>query len=271
MDRLYPGEKVWRFEYGLDEFLNGIPGFAAEAIGFGLYKVHEFDGELLIDGAPSNQKEGAFSESLRAVNKQGRSKIEVHLGRPLPLNPVFWPIPDYVTEFAGWTLAPAGWSFLEPVYTYEALDSTRPIGAPSPVSCYTANSFFLRNEDSLLGAQWASDRLEFTTLDDFPAPFARHPWCEFSVEVPAENQGVQLARFLDATSEPASAEVFVNGQPAGRWSYPFTNPSEPVQADVFGLPVSLTEGRTDLHIKLVADDHWNAAWYGIDVLLPRLQ
>ncbi|GEM_PF-4372559 len=271
MDRLYPGEKVWRFEFGPNEFLNGIPGLAAEAIGFGLYKVHEFEGELLIDGTPTDQQEGAFSKGLRAVNKQGNSKIEVHLGRRAPLNPVFWPIPDHVQEFAGWTLAPPGWSFVEPVYTYEALDPTRPVGAPSPVSCYTANSFFLRNEDSLREAHWVSDPLEFTTLDDFPAPFARHRWCEFVVEVPAENQGVQIARFLDARSEPACAEAFVNGQPAGQWLYPFKCPAEPVQADVFGLPVSLTEGQNDLRIKLVADDHWNAAWYGIDVLLPRLQ
>lgn len=271
MDRQFPGEKVWRFEYGSDESLNGIGGLAAEVIGFGLFKVHEFDGELRIDGEVSDLREGVFLKSLQAVGKTGASKIETHVGRTTPLNPVFWPVPEHVSEFSGWTLAPKGWSFFEPVYTYEALNPERPVGAPGIYSCYTVNSFFLRNEGSLAEVQWESEPLEFYDLEDFPAPFARHDRCRFVLEIPEENEGIQIARFFDARASGGSALVTVNGELAGEWRYPFRIESEPVQADVFGLPLDLTKGQSILVIELAASQPWNAAWYGIDALLPRLQ
>ncbi|MBL8060556.1 MAG: hypothetical protein JNK63_07575 [Chthonomonas sp.] len=271
MERQFPGEKVWRFEYGPDEFMNDVPGLAAEVIGFGLFKVHEFAGELRIDGEVSDLKEGVFHHSLQAVEKKGESRIETHVGRTTTLNPVFWPIPEHVHEFSGWTLAPKGWSFFEPIYTYEALDPDRPVGAPGLYACYTVNSFFLRNEGSLEEAQWKSEALEFYELDGFPAPFANHARCQFVVDIPEENRGIQIARFLDASSGGGTVHVRVDGQSAGDWRYPFVNRIEPVQADVFGLPVHLTEGKASLQIELIATEGWNAAWYGIDALLPRLQ
>lgn len=280
MDRLFPGEKVWRLSFEPDQSLFQLDDgsrVVADAVGPGLYSVHEFQGTIWVDGSVSSINVGSFERSFRALaNPETLSKIELHLGRTTPINPVFWKVPDHVKEFAGWMLAPEGWTFLEPVYTYESLDQDRPVGAPGIHQCLTAESFFLRNDEDRERVRWqSSDELKFETVEDFPAPFfSQTNQVTFQVEVPEENEGVQIARFLDASVGQQRVTVTVNEKPAGDWYYPFQNSSQPIQADVFGIPIELTRRCEMLMISLTVppgSPPWCTAWYGVDVLLPRLQ
>jgi hypothetical protein len=78
--------------------------------------------------------------------------------------------------------------------------------------------------------------------------------------------GVRDFCYPPATSDAAyqTAEVYVNGQDAGQWQEPLSNPYHRWLDDIFQLPASLTAGKTTLSITLVpsaGSPPWSAANY----------
>jgi hypothetical protein len=73
----------------------------------------------------------------------------------------------------------------------------------------------------------------------------------FRVAVVANNDGVRLRRRLDQHTARQSAEVFVDGEPAGTWYHADGNPYLRWVDSDYDLPASLTKGKKSLEIKLV--------------------
>jgi len=72
----------------------------------------------------------------------------------------------------------------------------------------------------------------------------------FVVAVDPKNDGVRLRRRIDQKSVRQSAEVFVDGQPAGTWYHAEENPWLRWFDSEFELPADLTHGKKSLTIKL---------------------
>ncbi len=279
MDRIFPGEKVWRFAYDQNEslFRDPVRGrVVGEAKGPGLFQIHEGEITIEVDGSPVDTTNGSFNKHFIAFAPENSSaRLEVHLGRTARINPVFWKVPEHVQEFAGWLMPPHDWKFFEPVYTFEALDPHKPVGAPGMHQCLTAASFFLRNEEDCEKVNWNQpQRPNFYEIDGFPAPFCEiAARCSFKVDLVEENEGVQLARILDAMEGPQEVEVWVDGANAGLWYYPFSMPDDRIQADLFGIPTALTTGKAEISVELVVTNSskpWKLAWIGVDALVPRV-
>lgn len=281
MNHFVPGEKLWRFHCDADDALYQDHlgrAVVADAEGPGFFRVIEGDVEIEVDEVLSDLREGAFRESFSARRRGGTNasacKIEVALGRTEPVNPVFWRVPPDVDEFCGWLLPVDGWTMAEPVATLEALGEDR-IGAPADVRVVSADAFFLRNDEAREAHQWqARNASAFHDIEPFPAPFMSHlNEAQFTMELPPENVGAHLARIYDAFHGRQRCRVFVDDVLAGIWYTPWEDREERVQADYFGLPASLTAGKSSIRITLdppAGSPLWSAAWYGLDALLPRI-
>jgi hypothetical protein len=83
----------------------------------------------------------------------------------------------------------------------------------------------------------------------------------FTMTAPAGHGALRLRRLRDQARSQV-AEVWVNGQFAGRWSSPASNPDRRWADDDFLLPSSLTQGRTSLDIEIRAiDGSWSEFRY----------
>ncbi len=279
IESIYPGEKVWRIQLNTGEALyrdESGQRVVGEAVGPGRFHVHSDGVLVVVDGHKALLRSGSFEQSFLATSEHDDEvRLELYLGRSVAINPIFWKVPEHVTEFAGWIVPPSGWTFVEPVYTFDALDPERPTGAPSGQVCRPVRSFFVRNDEDREAMGWTGDAdLDFETVDDFPAPFLAHSTpTEFSVELPQPNEGIQIARFYNAREGRQRAKVWVDGEDAGTWYVPMSNAQEPVQADSFGLPLVLTKGKSRIRVRIEPDVNspkWTVAWYGIDALIPRV-
>lgn len=72
----------------------------------------------------------------------------------------------------------------------------------------------------------------------------------FAVAVSPDNSGVRLRRRLDQKFGRQSADVFVDGQPAGTWYYADENEFLRWHDSEFDLPPELTRGKSELKIRL---------------------
>jgi hypothetical protein len=80
-----------------------------------------------------------------------------------------------------------------------------------------------------------------------------HPAGEitFAVATDPTNSGVRLRRRLDQNTPRQTADVFVDGQPAGTWYHADQNPFLRWYDSDFDLPPDLTRGKSELKIRLV--------------------
>ena len=88
----------------------------------------------------------------------------------------------------------------------------------------------------------------------------------FRVAVDPDNRGVRLRRLADIAAGRQSADVRVDGQPAGTWYTAAVNPQLRWAELDFDLPASLTAGRQTLDIELDATASptpWTAFSYAV--------
>lgn len=102
-----------------------------------------------------------------------------------------------------------------------------------------------------------------------PEPFVRDTTTatgriSFDVRVGADNQGVRLRRLSDQVASYQQADVFVDGESAGRWTQPLGNQTFRWLEDTFELPASLTSGKERVHVELApvpGSPPWSSSRY----------
>jgi hypothetical protein len=91
----------------------------------------------------------------------------------------------------------------------------------------------------------------------------------FDAQIGPDNHGVLLRRTSDQATGYQSADVAVDGQPAGSWLQPRSNNSHRWLEDTYLVPASLTVGKARITVTLTptADSPpWTASRYRIDTL-----
>ena len=91
----------------------------------------------------------------------------------------------------------------------------------------------------------------------------------FRIAVPPDNQGILLRRTSDQANGYQSADVAIDGVPAGTWLQPRSNTSHRWLDDTYLVPESLTAGRDLIVVTLTptADSPpWTASRYRADAL-----
>ena len=73
----------------------------------------------------------------------------------------------------------------------------------------------------------------------------------FTMTAPATHRTLRLRRLYDQAT-PQDAEVYVNGQPAGRWYSAATDKERRWADSDFILPVGLTRGRSTIDVEIRA-------------------
>lgn len=274
---LAPGETVWRFLYASHQELfrdHQNRRVVADAIGAGQFLVHELEGEIWVDGERTDERSGFYKSSFQALAEEGsNAKIELSVGRTEPVQPVFWKVPEAVTDFAGWALPPDGWSFPQPVYSLEGLDEEERIGSPASVIAVKQNAFFIADEEGARDERWSARNASAPELlGDFPAPFFQFlNEATFEVTIHPENEGLQVTRIFDAFHGRQRARVLVDGEPVGVWYNPFQNRHERIHADTFGISAKWTRGKERVVLTLdppAGAPLWSACFYAVDALLP---
>lgn len=108
---------------------------------------------------------------------------------------------------------------------------------------------------------------------------ATHDSVAFELAIPAEHAAMRLVRRLD-DGRPQQGDVFIDGQPAGRWSTPGRGdsyqPTRPVTAwldSSFELPLALTAGKTRIRVRIepVEGGEWNEFRYWARALAGDLE
>jgi hypothetical protein len=88
----------------------------------------------------------------------------------------------------------------------------------------------------------------------------------FRAAIQASNSGVVLTRRLDYGIADQTADVYVDGVLAGRWSTPGTDLSTNWRDSDFMIPANLTQGKTQITIKVQfvsAQIDWNEFYYWV--------
>jgi hypothetical protein len=91
----------------------------------------------------------------------------------------------------------------------------------------------------------------------------------FHVSIPPDNHGILLRRTSDQTNGYQSADVAIDGAPAGTWLQPRSNTSHRWLDDTYVVPDSLTAGKDLITITLTptADfPPWTASRYRVEAL-----
>ena len=86
----------------------------------------------------------------------------------------------------------------------------------------------------------------------------------FRMAIDGSNAGVRLVRVTDQVASRQAADVFIDGQPAGRWAQPLGNEYSRWLEDAFEIPAELTAGKQSLAVHLVPVDGaspWRASRY----------
>jgi hypothetical protein len=90
----------------------------------------------------------------------------------------------------------------------------------------------------------------------------------FGVKVDSANHGVTLRRTSDQNTAGQSAQVFVNGKPAGTWLQPLGNTHQRWLDDNYQLPAAITAGKDRLDIELrPSGPAWTASSYVVQSLV----
>ncbi len=98
---------------------------------------------------------------------------------------------------------------------------------------------------------------------------ATHAAITFHVEIPPDNHGVLLRRTSDQATGYQSADVAIDGAPAGIWLQPRSNTFHRWLDDTYLVPESLTAGKALITVTLTpipGAPPWTASRYHIDTL-----
>ncbi|MGZ6790764.1 MAG: DUF2961 domain-containing protein, partial [Mycobacteriaceae bacterium] len=115
--------------------------------------------------------------------------------------------------------------------------------------------------------------------DGLPAPVTESARAttapvSFTLGLDRDNAGVLLRRMADQRQPEQSAQVYVDGQDAGTWLQPRGNPFHRWLDDFFLLPQSLTQGKTQITVRLVpatgAAPFSAARYQALDAVAPFL-
>ena len=92
----------------------------------------------------------------------------------------------------------------------------------------------------------------------------------FRLRIDPANRGVVLRRRFDQCVAPESAQVYVDGHPAGTWYNPQRNCSERWRDSSFRLPAALTAGRSQIAVRIVpqSGQAWSAFRYQAWIFRP---
>ena len=96
-----------------------------------------------------------------------------------------------------------------------------------------------------------------------------HAAITFDVQIRPDNHGILLRRTSDQSAGYQSADVAIDGIPAGNWTQPRSNGSHRWLDDTYLVPESLTEGKDRITVTLTPipdSPSWTASRYGIDTL-----
>ena len=240
----YPGNNA-----GFSYFTNPLNGFtaheyptsttaAAQTGNMAMYRVQASDG---IDFHNSITVSFEHGGGIRPVNPPSGA---------VPLNTYF-----QNQNAEAWTLA---FYYYQPTVT-DVLSDTLDVGNSSSESAhsYTASG---ASSSVTTTSSWEGD------LDAVSATF--HPrsisgYSQFAMAVSPANQGVILRRTFNQSTGNQSANVYVNGQLVGPWSYPGTNSTFQWRDEDFLIPASFTAGASSITIKIVStgSGSWNEARY----------
>jgi len=91
----------------------------------------------------------------------------------------------------------------------------------------------------------------------------------FRISVPPDNQGILLRRTSDQLNGYQSADVAIDGAPAGSWLQPRSNTSHRWLDDTYLMPDSLTAGKDLITVTLTPTPNsppWTASHYRADAL-----
>ena len=91
----------------------------------------------------------------------------------------------------------------------------------------------------------------------------------FHVSIPPDNQGILLRRTSDQANGYQSADVTIDGTPAGNWLQPRSNTSHRWLDDTYLVPDSLTAGKDLITVTLTPTPNsppWTASHYRVDAL-----
>ena len=94
----------------------------------------------------------------------------------------------------------------------------------------------------------------------------------FRAAIQASNSGVVLTRRLDYGIADQTADVYVDGVLAGRWSTPGTDLSNNWRDSDFTIPANLTQGKTQITVKVQfvsAQIDWNEFYYWVKTKQPN--
>jgi len=94
----------------------------------------------------------------------------------------------------------------------------------------------------------------------------------FRAAIQASNSGVVLTRRLDYGIADQTADVYVDGVLAGRWSTPGTDLSTNWRDSDFTIPANLTQGKTHITVKVQfasAQIDWNEFYYCVKTKQPN--
>jgi hypothetical protein len=94
----------------------------------------------------------------------------------------------------------------------------------------------------------------------------------FRAAIQASNSGVVLTRRLDYGIADQTADVYVDGVLAGRWSTPGTDLSNNWRDSDFMIPANLTQGKTQITVKVQfvsAQIDWNEFYYWVKTKQPN--
>jgi hypothetical protein len=98
---------------------------------------------------------------------------------------------------------------------------------------------------------------------------ATHAAISFHVLISPDNQGILLRRTSDQATGYQTADVAIDGTPAGTWLEPRSNGSHRWLDDTFLIPSRLTAGKNLVTVGLIATPDsppWTASRYHIDAL-----
>ena len=91
----------------------------------------------------------------------------------------------------------------------------------------------------------------------------------FRISIPPGNQGILLRRTSDQTNGYQSADVAIDGVPAGTWLQPRSNTAHRWLEDTYLIPDSLTAGKDLIMVTLTPTPDsppWTASLYRVDAL-----
>ena len=166
-------------------------------------------------------------------------------------------------------------NMVEPDYSSTAFLYTQPTGTTTLSDEINASDPVSRLLHNYTDADGSTELLISTyegSDDTRPIPGLvrnTHAAITFRLQIPQDNHGVLLRRTSDQATGYQSADVAIDGVPAGNWVQPRSNDSHRWLEDTYLIPDSFTAGKAAITVTLTPTPDsppWTASRYRIDTL-----